>query len=66
MNMRRLAFIAIGLVLAGCNALAQETTTAIPTARNTTPALTKDADQKSWSSSVSAYTCIVPDNPANA
>jgi hypothetical protein len=61
--MRLLAFIAIGVILAGCNALAQETTTTTgSTATNMPPALTKEADEKAWSFSAFAYTYIVPDS----
>ena len=61
--MRRLAFIAIGVGLAGGHVLAQATTnTALATATNTTPALTKEADEKAWSFGVSAYTYIVPES----
>jgi hypothetical protein len=61
--MRSPAFIAMGVVLAGCNALAQETTAAAAsTATNTTPALAREADKKAWSFSLSAYTYIVPDS----
>jgi hypothetical protein len=60
--MKLLAFITILVVLAGENALAQATTnTPASAATNTTPALTKGADEKSWSFSLSAYGYIVPD-----
>jgi hypothetical protein len=62
-TMRLLAFIAIAVVFARANALAQTATNApISTATNTTPALTKEADEKAWSFSVSATTYIVPDS----
>lgn len=61
--MRRVAVIAIAVVLAACNALAQATTSApVSGAANTTPALTKDADERAWSFSASAYTYILPDS----
>jgi len=61
--MRLLAFITIAVVFARANALAQTATNAsISTATNTTPALTKEADEKAWSFSVSATTYIVPDS----
>jgi hypothetical protein len=62
-NMRLFAFIAIAVVFASANALAQTPTNA-PTsaATNTPPALTEETDKKSWSFSVSAYTYIVPDS----
>ena len=61
--MRLFAFITIAVVCARANALAQTATnTPISTATNTTPALTKEADEKAWSFSVSATTYIVPDS----
>jgi len=61
--MRLFAFITIAVVFARANALAQTATnTPISTATNTTPALTKEADEKAWSFSVSATTYIVPDS----
>jgi len=61
--MRTLAFIALAVGHAGGHALAQATTNdAVSAATNTTPALTKEADEKAWSFSVSAYTYIVPDS----
>ena len=61
--MRLLAVIAIAVVFGRANALAQMATNApISTATNTTPALTKEADEKAWSFSVSATTYIVPDS----
>jgi hypothetical protein len=61
-QMRFRAVIAIAIVLAGGTALAQETASAPgSTAMNTTPALTKEADEKAWSFSASATTYIVPD-----
>jgi hypothetical protein len=63
---RRLAFMAIAVALASGNALAQATTSAsVSTAATreatTTPDLPKDADEKAWSFSVSAYAYVVPD-----
>ena len=61
--MRVIASIATAVVFARANALAQTTTNApISTATNTTPALTKEADEKAWSFSVAATTYIVPDS----
>jgi hypothetical protein len=61
--MRLLAFLAIGVVLAGDNALAQATTNAPVTApTNMTPVLPEEADEKAWSFSAFAYTYIVPDS----
>ena len=61
--MRFLAFIAIAVVLASDNALAQATTNAaVSTATNQAPALTQEPVEKAWSLSVSAYTYIVPDS----
>jgi hypothetical protein len=55
--MRPLAVIAIGVALAGDHALAQATTNAaVSTATNAAPTLAKEADEKAWSFSVSAYT----------
>jgi hypothetical protein len=62
-TMRLFAFITIAVVFARANALAETGTNApISTATNTTPALTKEADEKAWSFSVSATTYIVPDS----
>jgi hypothetical protein len=62
-TMRLLAFIAIGVVLASANALAQATTNApISTVTNPPPALTEETDDQAWSFSASAYTYIVPDS----
>ena len=62
-TMRLLGFITIAVVFARANALAETATNApISTATNTTPALTKEADEKAWSFSVSATTYIVPDS----
>ena len=60
--MRFVALIAFALVFAGENAPAQETTNApgFP-AKNATPAVTKEADEKAWSFSASVTTYIVPD-----
>ena len=61
--MRFLALIAITVAFAGDNALAQEMTNApVSTAKDTTPAFTKEADEKAWSFSISASTYIVPDD----
>jgi|WetSurMetagenome_2_1015567.scaffolds.fasta_scaffold236745_2 hypothetical protein len=61
--MRRLAFIAIGVALAGNPALGQITTNAsVSTATNLPPALTQEAHEKAWSFSASAYTYLVPDS----
>ena len=60
--MRLLALLAIAVVPAGGNAMAQATTNVpVSTATNTTPAPTKESDQKAWSFNASAYTYIVPD-----
>ena len=60
--MRFVALIAFALVFAGENAPAQETTNAPgSTAKNATPAITKEADEKAWSFSASVTTYIVPD-----
>jgi hypothetical protein len=61
--MRLLAFIALGVGLAGAHALAQATTNAaVSTATHATPMLTNAADEKAWSFSASAYTYLVPDS----
>jgi hypothetical protein len=61
--MRFFAFIAVAVVLADHNAVAQLTTNApISTATNSPPALAEEADKKLWSFSVSAYTYFVPDD----
>jgi len=52
----------IGVVFAGCHALAQETTADFHSTTNTTPALTGESDEKAWSFSASAYTYFVPDD----
>jgi hypothetical protein len=60
--MRLLALLAIAVVPAGGNAMAQATTNVpVSTATNTTPAPAKESDQKAWSFNASAYTYIVPD-----
>jgi hypothetical protein len=60
--MRFHVLIAIVAVVAGDNALSQETTSALSsTAKKTTPAVTEEADEKAWSFSASATTYIVPD-----
>src|SRR5438105_11307285 len=62
-QMRFLALIAFAVALADDNALAQETTnTPVSTAKDTTPAVTKETDEKAWSFSASASTYIVPDD----
>ena len=61
-QMRFLALIAFAVVFAGDNALAQETINSPGSAaKDTTPAVTKEADEKAWSFSASASTYIVPD-----
>jgi hypothetical protein len=61
--LRSLAFMVIAVALAGDNALGQEVTNApASTAMGTTPDLTKEADEKAWSFSVSAATYIVPND----
>ena len=61
--MRFLALIAFAVAFAGDNALAQEMTNApVATAKDTTPAVTKETDEKAWSFSISASTYIVPDD----
>ena len=57
------ALIAFAVAFAGNNALAQEMTNApVFTAKDTTPAFTKEADEKAWSFSISASTYIVPND----
>jgi hypothetical protein len=59
--MRYLALIAFAVLLAGENVLGQATTNAPEsTAKNALPALSKEADEKAWSFSLSATTYIVP------
>ena len=60
--MRLLACIAMGFALAEYSALAQEAPAVSSSATNTTPALTKESDEKAWSFSASAYTYFVPDD----
>jgi hypothetical protein len=62
--MRSFAVIAMSFVLVGESALAQTSTTSsiVSTVTNTTPAVAKEADEKAWSFSISAYTYIVPDS----
>ncbi|HKI70850.1 MAG TPA: hypothetical protein VKA81_00610 [Verrucomicrobiae bacterium] len=61
--MRFLALIAFAVAFADDNALAQETTnTPVSTAKDTTPAVTKETNEKAWSFSISASTYIVPDD----
>jgi len=58
-----LALIAFAVAFADDNALAQEmTNTPVSTAKDTTPAVTKETDEKAWSFSISASTYIVPDD----
>jgi hypothetical protein len=60
---RRLAFIALLVVLAGGNAPGQATTDApSPDAPTAVPEPSEDAETKAWSFSLSAYTYIVPDD----
>lgn len=60
--MRFLALIVIAVVVASENSLGQAMTKAPgSTVNNTTPAFTKEADEKAWSFSASATTYIVPD-----
>lgn len=62
-RVRRVAAMAIAVVLVACNALAQASTSALfSTAENAKLAPTKDPDETTWSFSVSAYTYIVPDD----
>ncbi len=57
------ALIAFAVAFAGNNALAQEMTNApVFTAKDTTPAFTKEADETAWSFSISASTYIVPND----
>jgi hypothetical protein len=61
--MRTLALLAVGIALAGSNALAQATASATAdSAANTPPALTEDGDEKAWSFSASVYTYLVPND----
>jgi hypothetical protein len=65
--MRVLAFTAIALVLASGDALAQATTNepvsaALTLEPTTTPDVLKDAEEKTWSFSISALTYFVPDD----
>jgi hypothetical protein len=61
--MRFPVLMVIAGLLAGESALAQATTNAPePTATNTTPAVSKEADEKAWSFSASAATYIVPND----
>ncbi len=61
--MRLLAVIAMSVVLMGESALGQTATNTLASSTtNTTPAVAKEADEKAWSFSVSAYTYIVPDS----
>lgn len=55
--MRLCALIIVALALAGDNALAQQTADA----KDTTPAVIREADQPAWSFSASASTYLVPD-----
>src|SRR5204862_5718826 len=57
------ALIAFAVAFAGDNALAQAATnTPVSTAKDRTPAVTKETDEKAWSFSISASTYIVPDD----
>jgi hypothetical protein len=61
--MRLFAFIIVmGVLFAGCNALAQETTAGFSSTTNPTPVLAKESNEKTWSFSASAYTYFVPDD----
>ena len=60
--MRFQVLIAVAIVVAGVNALAQEAIKAPDSKATTTPAaLSEEADEKAWSFSASATTYIVPD-----
>src|SRR5205823_13334074 len=62
-RMRALAFLAIVVVLAGDDALAQEMRNApVSTAKDTAPALSEEAEEKAWSFSASVSTYIVPND----
>jgi len=61
-TMRLFAFIAIGVVLAGGNALAQTETPPVSPPTHGTPTPTNEAVGKTWSVYASAYTYIVPDS----
>jgi len=61
--MRSSVLILIALLLAGEKALAQATTIAPEsTATNTTPEVSKEAEEKSWAFALSAATYIVPND----
>src|SRR5437773_5240779 len=61
--MRFLALIAFAVAFAGDNALAQEMTNApVSTAKDTTPALSEEAEEKAWSFSASVSTYILPND----
>src|SRR6266513_4980172 len=61
--MRFLALIAFAVAFAGDNALAQEMTNApVSTAKDTAPALSKEAEEKAWSFSASVSTYILPND----
>jgi hypothetical protein len=60
--MRFFAFIAIVVVFAGGNALAQTENPPVSPTTNEVPAPTKEADGKTWSAYASVYTYIVPDS----
>lgn len=60
--MRVFAFIAIGVVLAGGNALAQTETPPVSPPTHGTPNPTNEAAGKTWSVYASAYTYIVPES----
>jgi hypothetical protein len=59
---RVLASLAIGVVFASVNVLAQTTTAPTSTVTNTPPAQTEPSDDETWSFSASAYTYFVPDS----
>jgi len=61
-TMRLFAFIAIGVVLAGGNALAQTETPPVSPPTHGTPTPTNEAVGKTWSVYASAYTYIVPES----
>jgi len=61
--MRLLVLLSVALVSTGVHLLAEATTNAPASpATNTTPDLTKEADEKTWSFYASAYTYLVPDS----
>jgi len=61
--MQLFVLLSVALVAASGHALAQVTTNASASApTNTTPALAKEADEKTWSFYASAYTYLVPNS----